>query len=303
MRDYVILHARQDADQASMLEQALGGRGAVSCALRANGPVGNFGPQFMLVALWSAAAEAEGLGPVMAKMFAGRARKPAIVLIDGARAPVALLAHTNITLPLRARDGSATEIAAQLFAQGNLSAPAVRKPRTDQRKALGFAATAATAMFSFAGSAALAGMTPAAGNLAWAASEDAHEPSVVTASAAAAEEPAPLPNLDPILARADAIMAQAQAVSSTPAVKARFQVVQRVAAADVDLRAVFEAPAPAVAAVMAPPATELAAATPTPEAAVEAAPSSAAPAATAEGAKALADSSLTFSGFDVAALN
>jgi hypothetical protein len=305
MRDYVILHAPEDAAQAALLEHALGGRGAVSCALRSHAPVGNFGPQFMLIALWSSAAESGGLSGVMAKMFAGRARTPAIVTVGAARAPSALLAHTSLVMPLSERASAAYDIARQLMATGAVESETVRKPRMDHRKAMGFAATAATAMFSFAGSAMLAGMTPAAGNLAWAASDDAREPNVIVAPALAAKANSAvaasgLPDLDPILARADEVMAQAQAIMAAPAVQARFELVQRVAASDVDLRMMFLTPAPSPVAA-AEPATELAVSQPT----AAATPVEPTPTLTAQAneVKTLADTSLSFSGIDVATLN
>jgi hypothetical protein len=170
---------------------------------------------------------------------------------------------------------------------------------------MGFAATAATAMFSFAGSAMLAGMTPAAGNLAWAASDDAREPNVIVAPALAAKANSAiaasgLPDLDPILARADEVMAQAQAIMAAPAVQARFELVQLVAASDVDLRMMFLTPAPSpVAAVE--PATELAVSQPT----AAATPAEPTPIVTAQAneVKTLADTSLSFSGIDVATQN
>ena len=305
MRDYVILHAPEDSAQAALLEHALGGRSAVSCALRSHAPVGHFGPQFVLVALWSAAAEAGGLEGVMAKMFAGRARTPAVVMVGGTRAPAALLAHTTITMPMSVRADAAIDIARQLVAIGLAETETVCKPRGDHRKAMGFAATAATAMFSFAGSAMLAGMTPAAGNLAWAASDAAREPNVIVAPSLAAKAesasavPA-LPDLDPILARAEQIMAQAQAITAAPAVQARFELVQRVAASNVDLRMMFMAPAPVIMAA-AEPATDLAVTEPAATATPLEQPAMLA--AQAGDVKAMADTGLSFSGINVAALN
>lgn len=298
MRDFVILHAESDSAAAARLEHALGGRGAVCCALRANAPLGNFGPQFMMVALWSEAAEAAGLTQVMAQMLAGRARAPSIVTLGAARAPAALLAQTPMVLVMNDTYSSVADVAVKLTAAAVAGpAPTQRKPRIDQRKAMNFAATAATAMFSFAGSAVLAGMTPAAGNLAWAASDDALEPNVITAPAAsirgmasvAAMASAPAtPDLDPILARAEQIMAQAQAIAGAPAVQARFEMVQRVAASQIDLRLMF-VDSPLAQAPAAEP-VQLAAAPET-------------PAAAAGELRGLAEASMAFSGIEVATVD
>jgi hypothetical protein len=293
MRDFVILHAAADAAAAAALEHALGGRGAVGCVIRPGVPTGNFGPQFTLIALWSQNAYREGIAPAMERMLAGRSRASALVRLDNAALPVTLSALTPLQMAL-GRDGY-VPLGAALMANTHVAVDvAPRKAKIDARKAMNVAATAATAVFSFAGSAVLAGMTPAAGNLAWASSDDAVEPNVIVETAPV-RGPITLPDvtalatpdLDPILARAEKIMAQAQAVANKPAVQARFEMVQRVAASNIDLRLMFIAP------------TNLSQAAPVNKVAAAATPALSAQ----SGPEQFAKASLEFSGLDVAAID
>jgi len=89
MRDVILLHANADAALAAAIAAA-SPRVWISDAVSSDGAAGAFGPRFHMVALWSPAAEAEGLAHVFVRLIEGRERPSIVLAAGGAVVPAAL---------------------------------------------------------------------------------------------------------------------------------------------------------------------------------------------------------------------
>lgn len=148
MRDVVILHARADAPAAERL--GAHPRVWVTDAVTANAPVGAFGQKFRLVALWSAAAEAQGLGPAYAAMLSDREAVGVLLKVDATPVPGYLAAIVGAVGRADA-DGLAAALAAVAPAPRTAAASS-RRSRIDLGRiltavafSLGFGAVLANA--------------------------------------------------------------------------------------------------------------------------------------------------------------
>lgn len=218
MRDVVILHARADAPVAERL--GAHPRVWVTDAVTANAPIGAFGQKFRLVALWSAAAEAQGLGPAYAALLSDREAVGILLKADATPVPAYLAALVGAVGHADA-DGLAAALAAVAPAPRAAAAPS-RRARLDLGRIL------AAVAFSLGFGAVLANATQIERDrpldtefgLAPVAPELAPSASAVTAAVSGGDE------IDAVAARAESLFAKAYMSGRSPTAVARAQTVQ-----------------------------------------------------------------------------
>lgn len=221
MRDVVILHARADAQVAERL--GANPRVWVTDAVTANAPIGAFGQKFRLVALWSAAAEAQGLGPTYAALMSGREAPGLLLKVDGTPVPPYLAAIVGV-VGAADPDGFEAGLAAL--------APAPRAQATTPRRSrIDFGRVLAAVAFSLGFGAVLANATQIE-------REQPLDAEFGLAPVAPAAIPPAAPTargidavtggdeVDAVAARAEALFAKAYTSARTPAAAARSRTVQ-----------------------------------------------------------------------------
>lgn len=218
MRDVVILHARSDAPVAERL--GANPRVWVTDAVTANAPLGAFGQKFRLVALWSAAAEAQGLGPTYAALMSDREAQGLILKVDATPVPAYLAALVGV---VGAADQAGLEAGLAAVAPAPRSAMGQRR-----RAAIDFGRVLAAIAFSLGFGAVLANATQIERTQPL-DSEFGLAPIVPEVAPVAAAQTAPATGgdqVDAVAARAEALFAKAYRSASTPAATARTRIVQ-----------------------------------------------------------------------------
>jgi hypothetical protein len=258
----VLLHAADDERVAERIAAVLGDLVRYVCAVEPGAPIGRFGPQFQIVALWSAAAARDHLDRAYIQIADSSEEMLALVCIDNTPAPRldpgAGIVYRHLETALRFLRADAEE-AEMRFA----SIPAIYLASPSARRLAGIAAT--TAM-SVAGGALLAGLSPGfvSDAVSAFAGEGPPEPVVATVvPPPVAFVDAPIPSGD-VLDRSLALLNAAREVAAAPEVTARFETIQTVSISEQALIAMAGLPtqppaAPAAApSVSAPDAAEAA---------------------------------------------
>lgn len=267
MRDVLILHGRADAAAAQRVAELLGDRTAFTCEVEASAPLGAFGQQFTLLAIWSDQAREDGLDASFASLFAAAPKRSVLVRVNGAQRPVSFVrldaieafltgAQADFASVDRALNGADMSNEARAEAQNGAAAKRAPKVRRQTRQAMSLAATV---VVGIAG-----GALAVASDAATGAAFGNQQLQPISGLKPRLEAPPVMSMaMDTISPRVDAMFEPSRALSATPMVQARFVLVQKVAATEATLNAlippvtVTPPPAPPIEAQPAPaPAAE-----------------------------------------------